>query len=118
MRDRKALSSFQFAQAIMNFPFDEITQLITLKYFFWNVCSSIDKTKTAGLIAIALKRACHVPFSRWIEESEFFAFFYITQSSYFHLCCIKETIGIASMINILKEIRMQRNMRFVSCLNS
>src|SRR6188768_1670100 len=99
----KPLSSFQFAQAIMNFPFDEITQLIMLEYFFRNVCGSIDKTKTAGLIAIALKRACHVPFSRWIKESEFFTFCYLTQSSYFHLCCIKETIGIASMINVLEK---------------
>ena len=90
----------------MNFPFDEITQLITLKYFFRNMGGSIDKTKTARLIAIALERACHVPFSRWIEESELFAFFDITQSGYFHLCCIKETIGIASMINVLQEIRM------------
>jgi hypothetical protein len=38
MRDRdEPLSSFQFALAVMNFPLDEITQLITLENFFRNV---------------------------------------------------------------------------------
>ena len=112
------LSSFQLALAILNFSFNEFTQFVTLKDLFRDMCSAIDKAKTTGLVAIALERAGHVPFSRWIKESELFAFCYVTQSSYFHFCCIKEAIGIASMIDVLQEIRVQRNMRFVSSLNS
>ena len=34
------------------------------------------------------------------------AFCYITQSSYLHFCCIKETIGVTPVIDVLQEIRM------------
>lgn len=118
-RDRDGrLSSFQLALAILNFSFDEITQFISLEYFFRDMCSAIYKTKTTGLIAIALKRACHLPFSGRIKESELFAFCDIAQSSYFHFTGVKKTVRIASMINVLQEIRMQGNMCFIACLHS
>src|SRR4026207_1122230 len=104
-----ALSSFQLTLAILNFPFNEITQSITLNDLFRNMCSAIDKAKTTGLIAIALERACHVPFSRRVEESKFFAICNVTQSSYFHLCCVKKTIRVTSMIDVLQKIWMQSN---------
>src|ERR1017187_9776341 len=67
--------------------------------------------------AKTIERRSHFKFCRWIKKGKFIGSINVFKAAYFHAACIKEYIGITTVVNVLQEFRFQDDMYLVAYLH-